>query len=398
MARPTITDVQRRVLLVAHTPLSARYVNSHYEVMRGDPRLAFAATQAPDDFGAGVGQVMRGMGVPILPLERAATMEWDMSLCGTHYLPDVITRVKKSVLIQHGLGGGKVVNGEDYSYGPRLALRSDGRPRYDLMLEASEATRRRAVAGCPELEGVIRVVGDMACDHLLAHGDPGMREACRRELGIEPEQTAVLAISSFGPDGLLGRYGRELVPRLLALPEAYKPLITAHPHIWARPDRTPGAVELLTDARAQGMPVCQPGEDWVRYLAAADGAIIDHSSMSLYYSLMARPTIAVPVQGHLINPGAPVDMLRRASPVLASPGDLDPEFIDGVVEGFDPATFAERRATITSHPGEAIDRTRAVLYEGLGLSPPALPAVWRSGESPSPSRHTSEVEVPHILG
>jgi hypothetical protein len=66
----------------------------------------------------------------------------DLALFGTHGSEIFFTAAAR-VHIQHGLGAGKLVDGQDYTYGPKWAL-WDGTPTYDRMLEASHA-----VAACP---------------------------------------------------------------------------------------------------------------------------------------------------------------------------------------------------------------------------------------------------------
>jgi hypothetical protein len=68
--------------------------------------------------------------------------------------------------------------------------------------------------------------------------------------------------------------------------------------------------------------MCGPDRDWVPFLAAADAAVIDHSSLGLYYALLARPTVAVPVRDRAVNPAAPVAVLRALSPAVSGGGDL----------------------------------------------------------------------------
>jgi hypothetical protein len=44
---------------------------------------------------------------------------------------------------------------------------------------------------------------------------------------------------------------------------------------------------------ARGLITCGPAEDWLPFLAAADVAVIDHSSLSLYYALLGRRPRAI---------------------------------------------------------------------------------------------------------
>ena len=115
--------------------------------------------------------------------------------------------------------------------------------------------------------------------------------------------------------------------------------------------------------------MCGPDRDWAPFLAAADAAVTDHSSLGLYYALLARPTVAVPVPDRAVNPAAPVAVLRALSPAAPGGGDLAAAVRAAAVR-FDPGAFAGCRRGLTAYPGQAAARTKAVLYELLGRSAP----------------------------
>ena len=151
---------------MAHTRLSLGYVLDHYRLLRHDSGLRFTLTRAPDHYPAGVEEMMDGAGLRRVPYCAAVRRAWDLALFGTHGSEIFFTSAAR-VHIQHGLGAGKLVDGQDYTYGPKWAL-WEGTPKYDRMLEASHAVRRRAVAACPPLAGHVSVVGDLRADRLLA--------------------------------------------------------------------------------------------------------------------------------------------------------------------------------------------------------------------------------------
>jgi hypothetical protein len=348
------------VLLVAHTRLSLGYVLDYYRLLCQDPGLRFTLTRAPDQYPAGVEEMMDGTGLRRMPYCVAVRRAWDLALFGTHGSEIFFTAAAR-VHIQHGLGAGRLVDDEDYTYGPKWALWA-GTPKYDRMLEASHAVRRYAVAACPPLAGHISVVGDLRADRVLAADRD--RAAHRAALGVRPGELAVLVISTFGPHGLLGRYGLEPVDELLAAP-GIRVLLAVHPHVWAgRHDHRASLGGLLAPRARRGLIVCGPDQDWAPFLAAADAAVIDHSSLGLYYALLARPTVAVPVPDRAVNPAAPVAVLRALSPAVNGSGDLAAA-VRAAASRFDPATFAACRRGLTAYRGQAAVRTKAVLYELL---------------------------------
>ena len=351
-----------KVLLVAHTRLALGYVLDHYRLLSQDPELRFTLTRAPDQYSAGVEEMMDATGLPRLPYCVAVRRQWDLALFGTHGSEIYFTGAAVRVHIQHGLGAGKLVDGQDYTYGPKWAL-WDGKPKYTMMLEASHAVRRRAVAACPPLAGRIAVTGDIRADRLLAADRD--RAAHRTALGIAPGEQAVLLCSTFGRDGLLGRYGLNPADQLLPVP-GMRVLLTAHPHLWAgRHDHRASLTAALAPRAARGLVVCGPDQDWAPFLASADIAVIDHGSLGLYYALLGRPTVAVPVADGAVNPVAPVAMLRALSPAVAGPAGFMAA-VRTAAERFDPGTGARLRRDLLAYRGQAGQRTRAVLYELLG--------------------------------
>lgn len=378
------------ILLVAHTRLSLGYVLDHYRLLAADPALRFTLTRAPDQYSAGVEEMMDATGLPRLPYCVAVRRPWDLALFGTHGSEIFFTAAAARVHIQHGLGAGKLVQGQDYTYGPKWAL-WDGTPKYTLMLEASHAVRRRAVAACPPLADRITVAGDMHADRLLAADRD--RDAHRAALGIAPGERAVLITSTFGPNGLLARHGLALADELLATPGT-RALLTVHPHVWAgRHDHRASLAAQLAPRAQRGLITCSPGQDWTPFLAAADIAVIDHSSIGLYYALLGRPALAVPVPDSAVNPAAPVAILRALSPALTRPGHLAAD-ISAAAARFDPARTTRLRRDLLSYRGQADARTRAALYRLLGRrapgpQPPAAASSAAITASSGPDRNAA---------
>jgi hypothetical protein len=363
------------VLLVAHTRLSLGYVLDHYRLLT-DAGLNFTITRAPDEHASGVEQMMDATGLPRLPYCVAIQRTWDLALFATHGSEIFFAGADSRVHIQHGLGAGKLVDGQDFTYGPKWAL-WDGKPKYDVMLEASYEVRGRAVAACPLLADRIRVVGDLRADRLLA-ADRN-RLAYRAAFGIEPDELAVVVISSFGPHSLFRGCGLGLIDELLTWRGA-RVLLSVHPHVWTgRHDYRAGLDAALAPRTARGLLVCGPGQDWEPFLAAADLGVIDHSSLGLYFSLLARPTVAVPIPAGVANLTAPVAVLRALSPMTVNPRTLRPA-VARAMDRFDPDAFAPWRHGLVAHHGQAASRTRSVLYQLLGLPLPHDPLPPRGSD------------------
>lgn len=358
---------QRRVLVAVHTLLTLKYIDRYLTLMRADPRLTFVATQGSDRYSPGVVEALPRLGLPTIPFAEAVAEPWDLVMFATHGGERFFTKAKSKVHIQHGIGAGKRANG-DFTYGRYWALHR-GVPKYDLMLEASHDTARRAINAVPELRGQIAVVGDPFCDDLLARVQH--RTRFRRQLGVEPDQRAFLIASTWGPHGLMESMGRDLIATLERLSGECKVLLTMHNHLWAGradlPTPWPGVLSRLPPDQ---ITICQPLEDWVPYLVAADVALIDHGSIGLYYALTGKPAITIPVAGKAVVPTAPITRLRAQCPVARTVSEL-PMAIDLALRRR-PARLPVWE--ITSYPHQAAARTRAALYQQLRLPPFQGPA------------------------
>jgi hypothetical protein len=115
------------VLLVAYTRLSLGYLVEHHALLGGDPHIGFAVTRARDDNAAGLDAAIDRLGLWRVPYCAAVRMPWDMALFASHGSEIFFERAACRVHIQHGLGAGKLVDGQDFIYGPRWSL-WDGTP------------------------------------------------------------------------------------------------------------------------------------------------------------------------------------------------------------------------------------------------------------------------------
>ncbi|MGH3430052.1 MAG: hypothetical protein ACRDQZ_21200, partial [Mycobacteriales bacterium] len=113
-----------------------------------------------------------------------------------------------------------------------------------------------------------------------------------------------------------------------------------------------------------------------------DVGIIDHGSLGLYYGLLRRPSIAVPVPERAINPHAPIAELRAASPLLRDPDRLDAT-LTSTLRSFDP-DLAPPRERITAHPGQAAELVLQELYPLMRLPVPSPPPRLARAPLPRP--------------
>lgn len=353
-------------MIVIHTALSAKYLARALSTIDHDPRIDFSVLFAEDHFSDHTPSKTKLI-YPIVSLTEASLIHWDLAIVAAHHVPDGI-KAKRKLHIQHGLGSGKTVNNQDYTYGYDFTFNREGEARYDLMFEASEEVAKNAVSHNPQIQPIVSVVGDMACDNVL-NARTKYRAMYRHALGLGSDDIGILVSSTWGKDGLLEGHGRWLLRALLDLPEQFKLLVAAHPHAWKNGDDHSEWANLLAILRTDRAIVCYPSEDFGPYFAAADAAIIDHSSMGLFSALCNLPCAHVPVNPSTYNPGSLIDELIHASKCLYNKWDLI-SFLGTAVERKFSQSLSINQSRITSRPYESEELIRNELYGLIGLSLP----------------------------
>jgi hypothetical protein len=303
---------------------------------------------------------------------------WDLVIVADHTSP-FHPRVQV-VRAQHGMAASvKRVHGEDYTYGRRRCVRPDGTPVYTRMLESSELTRDRVVRESPELAPVVVVVGNLRLDHVRAAA-PAVQGDGRLVIGY---------MSTFGPHSLLAALGESVVRAAEEVNATHdrRSVLFTHPNLW----RVHGRVEdpwddRLADARRAGVIVIAPDEDPAPWLRSCDVVVSDHTSLSLAAAGLGLPIVFLAPQEGVVPPGSPTARLIAASPTFTDAAEMTDLAVRAAADG----QSREARAIVaelSSHPGEAPARVRAVLLDLLqpiGTAAPSSLSRDAATELPSP--------------
>lgn len=138
-----------RCLFIVHNAVSYYYIKRYMDVIERhfpDARIGLCVDRN-DQFADAMAQ-LASIPIPSLTLDEALTQPWDIAFFaahgGAHRLPDTTCKIH----IQHGLGYGKRVLGDNYTYGPLWTMR-DERCIYDLFFEASHTEALRVEKAFP---------------------------------------------------------------------------------------------------------------------------------------------------------------------------------------------------------------------------------------------------------
>jgi hypothetical protein len=378
--RATVTGC-RRVLIVAHTVPSATQLLRVVPLLRSDRRVQIHFTTAPDDFGDGVDDVLRELGVKPISWDAAARAPYQLALAAS--LGELYKVHAPIVTLPHGAGHHKLVSAkpgagplaarEVYGF-DRPRLIRDGRfipTKITLSHTDQLAQLEESCPGASQAQ-VGAVVGDPIHDQIIA-GLPD-RAGYRRALGLRDGQWLVVVSSTWGAQSLFNQH-ETLLPRLLTdLPrESYKVIAVLHPNIQVEHGRF--QIDLwLDECRRMGLRVVEPQDDWQAAVIAADWVIGDHGSVTLYATLATAPVLLATFPGAAVAPGSPPAALAQTAPrlELGRPGPpIEAQLHAAATPSASTALVGQR---ITSEPGRFARKMRRLLYGILELPEPPWPA------------------------
>jgi hypothetical protein len=378
--RATVTGC-RRVLVVAHTVPSATQLLRVVPLLKSDRRVQIHFTMAPDDFGDGVDDVLRELGVRPVPWEVAAKAPYQLAVAAS--LGELHKVHAPIVTLPHGAGhhklvpakpgGGPPATQEVYGFDRPRIIR-DGRFMPTKIALSHTDQLAQLEESCPGASqaGVGAVVGDPIHDQIVA-GLPD-RAHYRRALGLRDRQRLVVVSSTWGAHSLFNQY-EMLLPRLLSeLPrDSYQVIAVLHPNIQVEHSRF--QIDLWLDGcRRMGLRVVEPHDDWQAAVIAADWAVGDHGSVTLYATLATAPVLLATFPGLAVAPGSPPAALAEIAPRLGL-GRLDPPIeaqLHAVATASAATALVGRR--ITTEPGRFARNLRRLLYGILELPEPPWPA------------------------
>jgi hypothetical protein len=272
-----------RCLFVVHNAVSYLYIKRYMRVIeRHFPEVQIGLCIDRDDqFVDAMGQITHVL-IPSLTLDELLDQRWDIAFFAAHGGAHRLAHTTYKIHIQHGLGYGKQVLGDNYTYGPFWTMH-DGRCIYDLFFESSHAQALGAERIFPHIAGRTSVIGSLTADDLLAaRPNP-------QEYGITPESRVTLLMSTWGATSFWEYLGAQ--PDSLALFDGYTAqdviLVSLHPHLITHA----ATAQYLERLAARGLRVywTYDEDEAHRFMQLAQVALSDNTSLALYYCLLGKP-------------------------------------------------------------------------------------------------------------
>jgi len=365
----------RKVLIVARTVTTTEWLLDFLPEIFADPRVQLLFTvedEAPSVYHQGALDLLRDVGVPVMPWAQAMATTFDLAICSTH--TGSLEHLRSPLMIlPHGPGFGKPASVRPGGAVPLPLLSDSDRTAAELpatTVVISHPDQASLFAGRPP-EVSLLMAGDPAFDRLEA--SLPFRDHYRAAVGLGPEQKLIVLSSTWGPGAQLGRHPDLAVRLLSELPlDEYRLAMIIHPNIWY--GHGPWQVRTWLRRAVDGGAALSParGDSWRGVAIAADLFVADHGSVAFYAASIGKPVLLCSFGHDKLVESSPLAELGRIAPELDVGAPLRPQ-IDRAIQEFEPERYQRVVERMTGAPGESLRIMREKIYRIIGLEEPPEP-------------------------
>lgn len=370
---------QRTVLVVVHTVTAGTRLADVWPLLESDRRIQLVFTRPPGALLArGTDEFLAGLDGVVVPWHEAAQVPFDLAIAASYgHLEQLHAPV---VTMSHGIGFSKYAIRYE-GIGRQAPLEVAGLERAGLIYRGRVIpssvmvpTHRNLERLCrtfPEAADVGVVAGDPCYDRLAA--SLPRRDAYRRALGVDGRQ--LIAVSSTWGSGSLLQRCPDLLPQLMdeLPPEEYLVAAVVHPNAWYWHGRRQLRA-WYREAICRGLVFVPPEEGWRPVLAACNGVVGDHGSVTLYAAAIGIPVLLAAFAEEDIDPESPVRDLAKIAPQHRT-GQSMRSLLAEATAAWSPDSSATIRARLTDMPRKSAQIIRRVMYRLMKLpEPTAVPS------------------------
>ena len=360
--------VRRKVLLAAHNYLMLLKMMEVVNTIESNGGISWycTSTRAPNESTELIRQIEEFNLTYVHPYSASLRI-WDLVMVADHGVIHHFNSTIPTLLVHHGLGDAKILLDRDerYQYAARNVLGRNEEPLYTCMLESSEHRKSEAVAKIPSLQDRIAVVGHIEVDALLELEND--RNEIRWQWGYDQNDIVVFIGSSHGDNSLFDSLGHVIVNEALQLPEHYKFILWAHHNNWqCQRHNTPSIGESLRQFQGERVRICEPGDDLLSHIVATDIGLTDFTSASLYFAILDRPVVYVPIPKGVVSKKSELWRLYSSVPKVERPSEIR-TVIDHVQKSYPMYELRKIGSELVSYPGEAKHRIGQELSRVLKL-------------------------------
>ncbi|MBU4316526.1 MAG: CDP-glycerol glycerophosphotransferase family protein [Proteobacteria bacterium] len=363
------TSKNRKILLIAQNKVAADHIRLIWNLLKDDPRLdLFVSDDQLVNRHFSKSDLKRIVEEKTINILQALFFHWDLIIFVNHpwglgvwFAPFI-----KKIYVNHGICTGKINNemGEDGVYGRSRVIRPFHRPFYDKMFASSSFEKEYGVLSTKELQSRIVTTGFLRAD-LIEKLNEEKKVEIRKRMGLS-DKIVVHIISTWGPTSLFQTIGEELLFEAIRISNRYKFIFSLHPrHDEFGDVRGRKRKDIIEKYKSQGI---EPVDElaWDEYVVAADLAVSDHSSLCLYYILLNKPVILVPVKGESYIKNSAFNQLMKYAFTLKNPENLG-NLIQIALKNPNQEKMSRLGRTLRNYPGQGADRYKEEIYGMLNL-------------------------------
>ncbi len=353
------------VLLLVQHPLMFHYIRPLHQMLAEDSNICLRVCFCyPEHFKEGdINSLKEKFKLRTIPYSIAKYIRWCLIIFPDHlpiFHPD-----STKIRIEHGFYNGKLVNGNQYMFGPSAKDESNSIV-YDKMFVSSEYVCAGIQKHYPEFSSRVRVVGSILRDDICSYSE--RKFEILKQINLDPTKQTIMVASSWGASSFIQLYGLEFIKQLPELTEKYNVIISIH-FLNTLAENSGGQDwnQLLEQAKGPNIYISPPGDESYHLLANSDLLIMDMTSLGLYFPVFERPII------HFYDTGVEYEAFSlnvelrhsvyRANDVKNLYGKIEDAF-----QSFDKEKMRELSGKIASYNGQAKRRFKEEIYDSLSKS------------------------------
>lgn len=365
---------RRRVLFDGETAMHFSMFETLYGSLGHDERIERHVTSSwPGGPKAPIDSLCRMMGASasdFVPYGKAKWQKWDLYVSSCFDNP-WFARSVPWVDTFHGVGEKWVADGS------RLYMCHPLAARYDRLLCPNRrlAHQFEAHPAFLKTSESLKLTGLAKSDVLTWYNVPEMRVALKKALGLSVDRPVVLFAPTWGPDGLLARYGEQVIDVCLRVGGSL--VVKLHSCSY-HPETAFGGGgdwrKRIDDLARKHRFLHLPDASLTSLMLAADVMISDFGSAPVEYCLLDRPLLFFAIKEQADRTGGDGSQFKA---LCAAGHGLDglEEFegrLAGMLAGKDDAAAARRSLTADffHEPGSATRNCLQELYALMDLKMP----------------------------
>ena len=356
------------VLYVAKNKLMFNNIIDIHQAMKADPLLVNIVCFAkPNLFSEDeITNLKQAYQLKTIPYKWAKYLNWDLIVFPDHN-PEFRETCKK-VYINHGIFTGVQFHGQYYEFSGG-ARNTKNEIIYDKIFVSSEYLEIELQKRLPELNGIIKSVGNIFIDEIINSKENKKRVF--QTLNFNNKLKTIMLVSTWGDNSLIQSQGEQLLKQVASLSEHYNIILSLHLNCY-RKEHSEGKdwLELLQTCNRKNVFLVPPGGKIFDLFQYVDLYVADRTSLSLYFSIMQKPMVLFNNDKLILNDLSLMKKIRAIVPLIDNIDILSVKTINAYIANFNKSELHKLSEYTSSYQGESLTRHVNEIYDTLNLNVP----------------------------